>query len=112
MRRYVVVIGALLLLVGAIALLVPVSTSNGNGGSISCGNAISADLSAAREANSKSVADVPILNQIVPHNDYVAQCESEVSGRRAWSIPIAVVGVLVTAGAFLAGGRRSVGTGV
>jgi hypothetical protein len=95
-----------------IALLVPVSTSNGNGGNISCGNAIAADLSAAREANNNSVADVPILNQIVPHNDYVAQCESAVSQRRAWSIPLAVVGVLVTAGSFLVGNRRSVGSGV
>lgn len=108
-RQYAVIVGAVVLLIGVIALLVPVSTSNGNGGSIGCGNAISSDLSAARDANSKSVADVPILNQIVPHNDYVAQCESAVSQRRAWSIPLAGVGLLVTAGSFLVGGRKSVG---
>ena len=89
-RRLVLAIGAVLLAVGLIALLVPVSTSDGNGGSIGCGNAVSADLSAAREANSKTVANVPILNQVVPHNDYVAQCQSAVSQRRAWSIPVAV----------------------
>lgn len=111
MRRYAVVVGALVLLIGVIALLVPVSTTDGNGGSISCGNAIASDMSAAREANSKSVADIPILNQIVPHNDYVAQCESEVSQRRTWSIPLAAVGLLVTAGAFV-GGRKPVGSGV
>jgi hypothetical protein len=71
-------------------------------------NAVSADLSTAREANSNTVANVPILNQVVPHNDYVAQCQSAVSQRRAWSIPVAVIGVLVAGGALLVGGRRGV----
>lgn len=109
-RRLVMLVGAVLLVAGVIALLVPVSTSDGNGGSIGCGNAISADLSAAREANSKTVANVPILNQVVPHNDYVAQCQSSVSQRRAWSIPLTVIGVLVVAGGVVVGGRRGVGS--
>ena len=105
-RRLVLAVGAVLLVVGVIALLVPVSTSDGNGGRIGCGNALSSDLSAAREANSKTVAGVPILNQVVPHDDYVAQCQSAVSQRRAWSIPVAVIGVVVVAGALLVGNRR------
>lgn len=109
-RRLVLLVGAVLLVAGVIALLVPVSTSDGNGGSIGCGNAISADLSAAREANSKTVANVPILNQVVPHSDYVAQCQSAVSQRRAWSIPLTVIGVLVAAGSLVVGGRRGVGS--
>lgn len=109
-RRLILAVGAVLLVVGVIALLVPVSTSDGNGGSIGCGNALSADLSAAREANSKTVANVPILNQVVPHADYVAQCQSAVSQRRAWSIPVAVIGVIVVAGALLVGNRRGVGS--
>jgi len=64
----------------------------------------------AREANSKTVANVPILNQVVPHNDYVAQCQSSVSQRRVWSIPLTVIGVLGVAGALLVGGRRTVGS--
>jgi hypothetical protein len=102
-RRLVLLVGAVLLVAGVIAMLVPVSTSDGNGGSIGCGNAISADLSAAREANSKTVANVPILNQVVPHSDYVAQCQSAVSQRRAWSIPLTVIGVLVAAGSLVVG---------
>jgi hypothetical protein len=102
-RRLVLLVGAVLLVAGVIALLVPVSTPDGNGGSIGCGSALSADLFAAREANSKTVANVPILNQVVPHNDYVAQCQSAVSQRRAWSIPVAVIGVVVMAGALLVG---------
>lgn len=109
-KRLVLLVGVVLFVVGVIALLVPVSTSDGNGGSIGCGNAVAADLSAAREANSKTVANVPILNQVVPHADYVAQCQSAVSQRRAWSIPVTVIGVLVGAGALLVGGRTGVGS--
>lgn len=105
-RRLVLLVGAALLVAGVIALLVPVSTPDGNGGSIGCGNAVSADLSSARQANSKGIiADVPILNEIVPHTDFVAQCQSSVSQRRSWSIPLAVIGLLVAAGSLVVGGR-------
>ncbi|MBI3692835.1 MAG: aminopeptidase, partial [Mycolicibacterium aromaticivorans] len=36
-RRVVLLAGAVLLVVGVIAMLVPVSTPDGNGGSIGCG---------------------------------------------------------------------------
>jgi hypothetical protein len=110
-RRVVLLVGAVLLVAGVIALLVPVSTSDGNGGSIGCGNAVSEDLSQARAANDKNViANVPILNQIVAHPDFVAQCQSAVSTRRAWSIPLTVIGVLVAGGSLVVGGRRGVGS--
>ncbi|MEZ0359614.1 aminopeptidase [Mycobacterium sp. ENV421] len=109
-RRVVLLVGAVLLIAGVIAMLVPVSTPDGNGGSIGCGNAISEDLSAARAANDKNViANVPILNQLVPHTDFVAQCQSSVSSRRTWSIPLAVIGLLVAGGSLLVG-RRGVGS--
>jgi hypothetical protein len=93
-RRLIIAIGAVLLLAGVIGLLVPVSVSDGNGGSVSCGNGIATDMSAARSANDKNGANVPVLNQIVPHTDFVGQCESSVSSRRSWSIPLALVGVV------------------
>ena len=104
-RRVVLLAGIAALLVGVIALLMPVSTSDGNGGSIACGNGSSADMSSAREANNSSVAGVPILNQVVPHTDFVAQCQSEVSGRRAWAIPVAVLGLLVAGGSMFVSDR-------
>ena len=104
-RRVVLLAGIAALLVGVIALLMPVSTSDGNGGSIACGNGLSADMSSAREANNSSVAGVPILNQVVPHTDFVAQCQSEVSGRRAWAIPVAVLGLLVAGGSMFVSAR-------
>jgi hypothetical protein len=100
-------VGAVLLLAGVIGLLVPVSISDGNGNSISCGSAIAPDSSPARNANERNGANIPILNQLLPHTDFVAQCNSSVHGRQAWTIPLAVIGVLGIAGALLV--RRTEG---
>jgi hypothetical protein len=110
-RRFILAVGAALLIAGLIGLVVPVSVSDGNGSSIGCGTAVAADQSGARAANDKTVAGIPILNQIVPHTDYVAECGSALSGRRAWSIPLAVVGAIVVAGALVLRGRRGVAAG-
>jgi hypothetical protein len=100
MRRLVLLAGAVLLIAGVIALVVPVSVS-GNSQSISCGNAIASDLSAAKAADDQTGANIPILNEFIPHSNYVAQCQSGLSTRRAWSIPLAAVGVLAIAGSLL-----------
>jgi hypothetical protein len=104
LRRLILLVGAVALIAGIIALLVPVSVSGTNGDSIGCGNAIAPDLTAAREADDKNLANVPILNQIVPHTNYVAECESSLSHRRAWSIPLAAVGAIAIAGSLLVRG--------
>ena len=106
-RRLILVAGAIILIAGVIALLVPVSIT-GNGKSIGCGNAVAADTSQAESANGQTVADVPILNQIVPHTDYVAECQHAVSSRRSWSIPLAVIGALVVVGSLVAPRSRAV----
>lgn len=112
-RRLVLAAGAVILVIGIIGLLVPVKVSDGNGGNIGCGNALVSDLSSAREANNKSVANVPILNQIVPHTDFVAECQSALSSRRSWSIPVAVIGAIVVVGAFFVRpGRKAPAGGV
>lgn len=102
LRRLIIGVGAVLLLAGVIGLLAPVSVSDGNGHSIGCGNAVAEDLSAARNANNNGIANVPILNQVVPHTDYVAQCQSSVGSRRTWTIPLTVLGIIAIAGALLA----------
>ena len=106
-RRMIIAVGAVLLLAGVIGLLTPVSISDGKGNSISCGNAVATDLSAARSANDKSVANIPVLNQVIPHTDYVAQCQSSVGSRRAWTIPLTVAAIIAVGGALLV--RRSEG---
>jgi flagellar basal body-associated protein FliL len=106
-RRLILLVGAVLLVAGVIALLVPVSIT-GDGESIGCGNAIAADSSAAEAANDKTVANVPILNQIVPHTDFVANCQAAVSSRRSWSIPLTVIGVLAVLGSLAVPRTRTV----
>jgi hypothetical protein len=102
-RRLIIAAGAVLLLAGVIGLLVPVSVSDGSGNSVSCGNGIATDLSSARSADDKNGANIPILNQLLPHTDYVAQCQSSVNGRRSWTIPLAVVGLLAVGGGLVVG---------
>jgi hypothetical protein len=112
-RRFVLLVGAVILIVGIVGLLVPVSVSNGSGGSLGCGNAVVSNLSAARDANNKSVANIPILNQIIPHTDFVAECQSALSGRRSWTIPVAVIGAIaVVAAVFVREGRSATPGGV
>jgi hypothetical protein len=107
-RRFVLLLGAVALVVGIIGLLVPVSVSDSNGGSLGCGNAAISDLSSARKANNNSVASIPILNQIVPHTDFVVECQSALSSRRSWTIPLTVVGAIaIVAALFVRGGLSS-----
>lgn len=108
-RRLVLALGAAALLIGLIALLIPVSAPDGNGGSISCGTGLASDMSAAQEANNRSIANVPILNEVVPHTDYVAQCQSELSGRRSWAIPVAALGAVVAGASMLVGSGQRTG---
>jgi hypothetical protein len=110
-RRLILVVGAVLLLAGVIGLLVPASISDGDGHSIGCGNAIAADTSSAQAANDNNVvANIPIINQVVPHTDYVSECQSSISSRRTWTIPLTVLGAIVVGASFLVRGRRTVGT--
>lgn len=105
LRRLVLLAGAVVLLVGVIGLLMPVSVAGPEGQSIGCGNAIAADDSAAREADNNNPVNLPVLNELIPHTDYTALCSSAVSQRRTWSIPVAIVGLVVLAGGFFVGGR-------
>ena len=110
LRRLILLVGAVVLIVGVIGLLVPVSVPGPDNGSIGCGNGLAQDLSAAREADNNNPANLPILNQLIPHTNYVTQCQSAVSSRRAWTIPVALVGLVVIAGSFFVGGRAGART--
>jgi hypothetical protein len=82
-----------------------VSVPGPDNGSTACGNGLAQDLSAARELDHNNPANLPILNEVSPHTDYVAKCQSAVSGRRGWAVPVAVVGLVVIAGSFFVGNR-------
>jgi hypothetical protein len=104
-RQLILLVGAVALIAGVIGLLVPVSVPGPDNGTIGCGNGLVQDSSAAREADNNNPVNLPILNEVIPHTDYVTQCQSAVSSRRAWAIPVAVVGLVVIAGSFFVGGR-------
>jgi hypothetical protein len=107
LRRLVLLVGAVVLIVGVVGLLMPVSIAGPEGQSMGCGNAVAADLSAARDADNANPVNLPILNEVIPHTDYVTQCNSAVSERRTWSVPVAIIGLVVIAGAFFVGGRTA-----
>lgn len=118
-RRLIMLVGAALLVAGVIGLLVPVSVSGTNGGSIGCGNGVASDVSAARAEDNKNVGNspiiqqIPIANQLAPQSHYVADCNKALAGRRAWSIPLAVIGILVILGAlFVQRPRGAPATGI
>jgi len=105
-RRLILLVGAIVLIAGIIALLVGVSAS-GENGSVGCGNAIAGDLSTARDKDNGNLANLPVVNQFVPHTNYVSACNSALTTRRAWSIPLAVVGLLVMGGCLLVRERQA-----
>jgi hypothetical protein len=110
LRRVILLVGAVVLVIGVIGLLMPVSVPGPDNGSIGCGNGIAADQSAAQQADNQNPANLPVLNQVLPHTNYVTQCQSAVSSRRSWSIPVAVIGLVVIAGSFFVGGRAGART--
>lgn len=102
------VVGAVVLIAGVIGLFLPVSVFDGSHSTIGCGNAIVADQSTPTAAN-QGTGDVQFLGQTIPHPDYVAGCESAISGRRHWAIPLTIVGAAgILAGLFVRGRRRAV----
>jgi hypothetical protein len=104
------VVGVAVLITGVVGLFLPVSVWDGHSSTVACGNAVVADQSGPRAANDAPVASAPILDQAVPHPDFVAECESATSGRRHWAVPLTIVGAAgVLLGIFVRGrGRKTV----
>lgn len=99
-RRFVRPVGLAVLGAALIALAAPVSISDGDGGSISCGTILAADVSGALDANSASLSAVLVASQGGPHVNYVAGCQSSLSSRRAWSVALAALGLIAVAVGF------------
>ena len=103
LARLFLLVGAVAVVAGLIGLLVPVSIPGPDGGSIGCGNGVVLDLSNAKDVDDRNLANLPVLNQVIPHKDYAPACQSAVSGRRAWTIPVTAIGLVVIAGSFFVG---------
>jgi hypothetical protein len=112
-RVLILLVGAGLLIAGVIGLLVPVSASS-NGESVSCGNAVASNTSEAEKKDQNlgnTAADVassvglPQVGSQIPQTHFLDACNSALSTRRAWTIPLAVIGLVLTGGALLLGDR-------
>lgn len=99
-----VVLATLVLVAGVVALFLPVQVSDGIGSTVPCGNAVVADHVSP---NGPAPADAPSIDRAIPHPDLTAACESVISGRRHWAIPLVVVGVLGLLFALYTLGRRA-----
>ena len=85
LRWWILTIGLVLVAGGLTGLFIPLSVSDANGQGIGCGSAAIEDASGAQSANGGT--------------DFVMQCDSAVFDRRAWSIPMVLVGALAAVGA-------------
>src|SRR6185437_15505155 len=90
------VIGAAVLIAGIVGLLLPVGVWNGSS-TVGCGNAVAAQHPAP-STTSPGQTNVEAPEQAAPHPNYAALCDSAISSRRHWAIPLVIVG---TAGVLL-----------
>lgn len=111
-RLVALMLGGLLLLVGVVGLVTPVSVSPGMQ-TVQCGTAVAPDLAAARaQAPAEteiSPMDLPYSGELVGKADYSELCRYELADRRAWTVTLAGTGafVLVVAGAFALRARHA-----
>lgn len=114
-RRLLLMVGAVILLAGVVGLLVPVSVSAPNHGSVGCGNALAPDISQAQDLDNQlanKVAEaaqgIPIVNQLSPQpTHFVAACHQALHTRQWWTIPLTVIGAIAVAAAFVVRGGRA-----
>jgi len=97
-QRVALLVGVVAILAGIFGLMAPVSISDSDGATISCGNAVAQDTSAARAATERQLTNLPIIKDFVSHTDYVSECNAAVAQRRWWAIPLTALGLVVAVG--------------
>ncbi|MBX7450381.1 hypothetical protein GR927_20535 [Mycolicibacterium sp. 3033] len=95
-KRIVLALGAIAIIVGVAGLLTSVSIDP-EGRSVSCGSAVSADLSEARAQQPTTTDNARIDGDLVVRPDYVALCRQELDDRRLWTLTLCGLGVLAVA---------------
>ncbi len=89
----IVSVAALLGSVAAASIPVYIDSTDAGGSDISCGTVFNSDVKAARMQD----LEVVLATGSDPGN--VAKCSSELEERKAWAIPLAIVGAIVLIGA-------------
>jgi hypothetical protein len=96
-------VAALVLIAGVVGLFLPVQVFDGTSTTVPCGNAVVVDHVSP---NAPAPPSAPVIDQAIPHADLTAACESAISGRRHWAVPLVIVGVVGVAFAVFSLGRR------
>jgi hypothetical protein len=86
-----VVIAVVVLIAGVVGLFLPVSVFDGISSTVPCGNAVSVDHVAP---NAPAGPSASAIDRAIPHPDLTAACESAISERRHWAVPLAIVGAV------------------
>jgi hypothetical protein len=94
--RIITIVGTMILIAGIVGLNYPVEADVSMAGvPIPCGTALTANLESARHVDDFSrMFPAP---EGGPRSDAVGSCQSKLSVRRMWAIPVAALGVLVMA---------------
>lgn len=92
-RRILLFAGVVALLVSLVGLLAPVSVSPGLH-TVGCGSALAPDLSAARDRDDRTPANVPMGGEVVADINDTRLCHMEIEDRRIWTISLATAGAL------------------
>jgi hypothetical protein len=98
-------VGAAVLIGGIVGLFLPVTAYNGGSSTVACGNAVLATESTPTTSNI-GAPGTQLPDQPTAHPDYHAACDSAISARRHWAIPLTVVGTAGILVGLLYLGRR------
>jgi hypothetical protein len=102
-----VTVGAAVLVAGVVGLFLPISAFDGGTSTVGCGNAVAAAKPSANAANMSPIPGAPLVDPVAPRPDLVAACDSAISGRRHWAIPLVIVGAAgILAGVVVRGHRQ------
>ena len=98
---FILLLGGTLIGIGLVALQFPVYLSAYDqwGWQIKCGTGYSTNLMYAEMAN-----------QAFPQSNFVDQCQTALTVRRAWAIPVALVGWIILSGLAIALWRHASST--
>lgn len=109
LKKFVGLVGAACLVAGLLFLLVPVELDHG----MSCGSAAAPQLAAARTKDAQNELGRTLSGgkSLFDETDFAGDCRSKLSTRRAWAIPLAVVGGIVALGALVVKPSRPSETG-
>ncbi len=94
LRSFLIVLGVVGVVVGCLGLLLPINLANGSS-EFRCSQPFSLELSYAESLDRQNV----YFGR--PPSDWVGECKSAATFRKAWGLPVTIIGAVLLAGAVL-----------